>query len=194
LECLILEDQVLLADLLARDVDSLPGVRVSGVAHTVAEGQRLCSQHPPDLLIVDLLLPDGEGMEVAETLLHRKPQAKVLVLSAQCNRLVCSRHLHDAIVAVVDKAQAIDTLHDLIHAMAWPGKSAGSCDPVAALSKREQEVLALIGRGCSSEEIASRLRITLHTARTHRRNITAKLGKKGAELVLLASTHPKLRD
>lgn len=193
-DCLILEDQVLLADLLARDVASLPGVRVCGVAHTVAHAQRLCTQHPPDLLIVDLLLPDGEGMEVAEWLLHRKPQAKVLVLSAQCDRLVCSRHLHDAIVAVVDKAQAIDTLHEVIHAIAWPGNSEGASDPITALSERERQVLALIGRGCSSEEIASRLHISLHTARTHRRNITAKLGKKGAELVLLASAHPKLRS
>jgi DNA-binding NarL/FixJ family response regulator len=194
MDCLILEDQVLLADLLARDVASLPGVRVSGVAHSVEEGRRLCRRQPPDLLVVDLLLPDGDGLQVAETLLQLKPEARVLVLSAQCERLVCSRHLHDAIVAVVDKAQAIDTLHDLILSLVRSDAAdVDSADPLSCLSARERAVLCLIGRGCPSEEIARRLGISLHTARTHRRNITAKLGIKGAELVLFASGHPQLK-
>ncbi|MEB3321847.1 MAG: response regulator transcription factor [Synechococcaceae cyanobacterium] len=188
MDCLILEDQVLLADLLVRDLEGLPGISHTAVAHSVAEGLRLCRERPPDLLLLDLGMPDGDGAEVAEALLRVKPQARVIVLSAQCDGFSCSPLLHDAVVAVVDKSQAIDTLHELILPLLRQAAGAAlPADPRRRLTERERQVFDLIGRGLSSEEIAAALRISLLTARTHRRNITAKLGVKGAELVLLAS-------
>ena len=56
MNCLILEDQVLLADLLARNLSAYPGLKVVGIAGSVAEGQQLCREHSPDLLVVDLML------------------------------------------------------------------------------------------------------------------------------------------
>jgi DNA-binding NarL/FixJ family response regulator len=184
----ILEDQGLLADLLRQDLDRIPGLSVVGVARSVEEGKRLCRSQRPDLLLMDLLLPDGQGVEVAEQLLQEKPAAQVVVLSAQCDRLFCSRILHAAILAVVDKGTAIDSLHLILEREVCRQRgSVENDDPLGALTERERQVLALIGQGLSSAEIAARLNISLLTARTHRRNITAKLGFSGAELVLLAS-------
>jgi DNA-binding NarL/FixJ family response regulator len=188
LDCVILEDQGLLADLLRQDLDRIPGLSVVGVARSVEEGKRLCRSQRPDLLLMDLLLPDGQGVEVAEQLLLEKPAAQVVVLSAQCDRLFCSRRLHAAILAVVDKGTAIDSLHLILEREVCRQRgSVENDDPLGALTERERQVLALIGQGLSSAEIAARLNISLLTARTHRRNITAKLGCSGAELVLLAS-------
>lgn len=185
---MILEDQGLLADLLRQDLDRIPGLSVVGVARSVEEGKRLCRSQRPDLLLMDLLLPDGQGVEVAEQLLQEKPAAQVVVLSAQCDRLFCSRRLHAAILAVVDKGTAIDSLHLILEREVCRQRgSVENDDPLGALTERERQVLALIGQGLSSAEIAARLNISLLTARTHRRNITAKLGFSGAELVLLAS-------
>lgn len=188
MDCVILEDQGLLADLLRQDLDRIPGLSVVGVARSVEEGKRLCRSQRPDLLLMDLLLPDGQGVEVAEQLLQEKPAAQVVVLSAQCDRLFCSRRLHAAILAVVDKGTAIDSLHLILEREVCRQRgSVENDDPLGALTERERQVLALIGQGLSSAEIAARLDISLLTARTHRRNITAKLGFSGAELVLLAS-------
>ncbi|MGB5135397.1 MAG: LuxR C-terminal-related transcriptional regulator [Prochlorococcaceae cyanobacterium] len=185
---MILEDQGLLADLLRQDLDRIPGLSVVGVGRSVEEGRYLCRKRRPDLLLMDLLLPDGQGVDVAEHLLLEKPTAQVVVLSAQCERLSCSRRLHAAILAVVDKGTAIDTLHLILQREVLRERSSGQQDdPFGALTERERQVLALIGQGLSSLEIAARLNISLLTARTHRRNITAKLGFTGAELVLLAS-------
>jgi DNA-binding NarL/FixJ family response regulator len=189
-DCVILEDQALLADLLHHELDRIPGIRVVDTARNVEEGKRLCRAHRPDLLLMDLLLPDGQGVEVAEHLLQEKPTARVVVLSAQCDRLACSRRLHASILAVVDKGSAVDTLHLILQREVRRLKgTANPHDPLAALTERERQVLALIGQGLSSAAIATRLKISTLTARTHRRNITAKLGFKGAELVLLASGH-----
>ncbi|MEX1315842.1 MAG: hypothetical protein AB1Z22_01800 [Synechococcaceae cyanobacterium] len=59
---MILEDQGRLADLLKQDADRIPGLSVLGVARSVEEGNHLCRQHQPDLLLMDLLLPDGQGV------------------------------------------------------------------------------------------------------------------------------------
>jgi DNA-binding CsgD family transcriptional regulator len=108
---------------------------------------------------------------------------------------VCSRHLHEAILAVVDKTEAVDTLHGLLQRELRRRREDGPPEGrFAQLTERERQVLDLIGQGLSSEEIAARLNISTLTARTHRRNITAKLGVKGGELVLLASAHSAQQD
>jgi DNA-binding NarL/FixJ family response regulator len=187
-DCVILEDQGLLADLLKQDLERIPALSVVGVARTVEQGRQLCLRHRPDLLLMDLLLPDGQGVEVAELLVLENPAARVVVLSAQCDRLSCSRRLHAAILAVVDKGTAVDTLHHILQREVRRQRGSGEQDdPLQSLTERERQVLSLIGRGLSSAEIAERLNITTLTARTHRRNITAKLGFTRAELVLLAA-------
>jgi DNA-binding NarL/FixJ family response regulator len=188
MDCLILEDQVILADLLAKHISSYPGVRVFAIAHSVEEGKAICHNHYPDLLIVDLLLPDGNGIDVAEELFQRKPSAKIIVLSAECNRLSCSVHLHQSIVAVVDKMDALEKLRFVMADLCKTSQpSTIPPEPWACLTPREWQVLRLIGQGLTTEAIADRLTISLYTAQTHRKNITAKVGIKGSELVLLAS-------
>jgi DNA-binding NarL/FixJ family response regulator len=188
MNCLILEDQVILADLLAKHISSCPGVRVIAIAHSLEEGKVLCLQHYPDLLIVDLLLPDGNGIDVAEEFLERKPDTKIIILSAECHRLSCSVHLHKSIVAVVDKMEALEKLRFVMDDLCKRSQpSTIPPEPWACLTPREREVVRMIGQGLTTEAIADRLTISLHTAQTHRKNITAKLGIKGSELVVLAS-------
>jgi DNA-binding NarL/FixJ family response regulator len=208
-DCLILEDQVLLADLLSVYLGAFPGIYIKGVAHDVAQGLELTRRFRPDLLIADLVLPDGYGVDVAAELLKQKPVAKIIVLSAECHRLVCSRHLHESIIAVLDKTQALDLLRDQVlelldaerrgptRQLAQRASSDSltfyGIDPWPYLTRREQEIFLLIGTGLTTDTIAERLSISLLTARTHRKNITAKLGIKGSELVLLASACKGLR-
>ena len=187
MQCLILEDELLLADLLAQSLRMIPGLHVAGVAHDVKGGKYLCERQKPDLLLMDLLLPDGNGVEAAEALMNVKPSAKILVLSAQAEKLRCSRSLHDAIIAVMDKCSDINAIHDILKQHLQPennNRQRGSL--VEDLTERERDILRLIGHGLSSSEIALGLNISIHTARTHRRNITGKLGVTRSELVLMA--------
>ncbi|KEF42911.1 MAG: hypothetical protein ER33_03305 [Cyanobium sp. CACIAM 14] len=195
MDVLILDDHVLIAQLLCRSLQALPGGLNVSLAHSVMSGIECCRQSPPDLLIMDLALPDGSGVTVAETLLEQRADAKVIVLSADPQRLVCSRHLHHCIAAVIDKTDALDRLSEEVRAIQGtpavqgvPADQASTKGPMEELTAREMGVLRLIGRGLSSEAIAQALDISLHTAKTHRRNITSKLGVKGGRLVLLAAS------
>lgn len=188
---MIVEDQGMLAELLAESLACIPNLTSIQTASTVEQGIRVAQICRPRILILDLLLPDGSGLDVAEALLALEPSAQVIVLTAEVHRMQCSRHLHQAITAVLDKTEALDRLHEQVKALI-PVTDASTDSGVHRLNDltpREIEVLQLIGEGLSCKEISQRLTISLATAQTHRKNIIAKLGLKGGELVLFSARH-----
>ncbi len=158
-----------------------PGLEVVATAATAAEGIAACLSHRPDLLILDLALPDGSGAVVAEALAAVKPQARLIVLSAQASSFFCPPGLESMLHAVVDKIEAYDVLGEEIAELVGPHP------PAAVLTAREAEVLRLLGQGLSNQQIADQLDLSPLTVQTHRRNLSAKLGMKGAELVRFAA-------
>lgn len=85
LRCVLLEDQTLFLELLSQVLQLQPGLQIVARAQTVAEGLAACKIHKPDLLILDLELPDGEGLEVARSLMRWNPDGKVIVLSGHAS-------------------------------------------------------------------------------------------------------------
>ncbi|MEY3750132.1 MAG: hypothetical protein RLZZ186_551 [Cyanobacteriota bacterium] len=180
LQCLIVEDQVMFLQLLRSMLEALPGLEVRAVATTQAEALALCNgDQPPDLLILDLALPDGDGLVVAEALAETNPNAKVVVLSGQASSFVCPAALQPWIVGVVDKTAAFAQLQSVLE----------RCLPSAGepLTPRQREIFSLIGQGLSNKEIARSTSLSIATVETHRKAIAQKLGMSGAELVRHAS-------
>ena len=180
LQCLIVEDQVMFLQLLRSMLEALPGLEVRAVATTQAEALALCGgDQPPDLLILDLALPDGDGLVVAEALATTNPNAKVVVLSGQASSFICPAALQPWIVGVVDKTAAFAQLHRVLE----------RCLPSAGepLTPRQREIFSLIGQGLSNKEIARSASLSIATVETHRKAIAQKLGMSGSELVRHAS-------
>lgn len=173
------------------------GLDIVGTALTVAEGRAVCLQQHPDVLILDLALPDGRGLEVAQTLLEVVPAARVIVLSGEASSFVCPAPLRGMVHAVVDKTRAYGTLSQEIAELCRHRLAQGSAAEAAVLetlplpsrrlTQREGEIFALIGCGRSNREIAAHLHLSQRTVETHRKNIVAKLGVSGPELVRLAA-------
>lgn len=168
--------------LLVGVMDAYPGLSVVATAQTAQRGVDMCLQHRPDLLILDLLLPDQSGQVVAEAMIKANPDGRLIVLSAQASSFVCPTNLQPALHAVVDKTEAFETLGAEISALLIPEQG-----PRLRLTTRETEVLYLIGQGLSNMQISESLRLSVHTVETHRRNLSGKLGLKGAELVRYAA-------
>ena len=76
LSCVLVEDQTLFLELLSQVLQLQPGLKIVARAQAVAEGLAACKIHKPDLLILDLELPDGEGLEVARALMRWIPCSK----------------------------------------------------------------------------------------------------------------------
>jgi DNA-binding NarL/FixJ family response regulator len=180
LQCLIVEDQLMFQQLLRSMLEAMPGLEVKATATTQAEAIAHCSgEDPPDLLILDLALPDGDGLAVAQALAQRRPDAQVVVLSGQASSFVCPAGLQPMICGVVDKTAAFSQLQSVLE----------HCLPnrPEPLTQRQREIYALIGRGLSNKDIAQTAGLTVTTVETHRKAIAQKLGVSGAELVRQAS-------
>lgn len=169
-------------------------------ADTLAAVDQLC----PDVLILDIGLPDINGIEVASRALKGHPGLKIVALSGFADRIYIEEMLKAGAHGYVVKSAGADELVAAIRAVAGGhnflssevthvmlshilpgGPSAGP--PPTVLGKREREVLGLLAKGKRSAEIASSLGIAVATAEVHRRNIKQKLGmNRTADLVRYA--------
>lgn len=191
LSCVLVEDQTLFLELLSQVLQLQPGLKVVARARTVAEGLAACKIRKPDLLILDLELPDGEGLEVARALVRWNPDAKVIILSGHASTFYCPARIGKSILAVVDKTQTYDDLRAELNSLLPPlaagdfGRKSPAKNPLfqKKLTEREAQIFGLIGEGLCSKEIATHLCLTENTIQSHRKRIAAKLGTRGNELL-----------
>ncbi|MCH9713445.1 MAG: response regulator transcription factor [Cyanobacteria bacterium] len=191
LRCLIVEDQVMFLQLLCTMLQGLRGLEVVATATSCHDGLLACRHHRPDILILDLALPDGDGLEVARFLRMQQPQARTLVLSAQAASFVCPEELEAMLVGVVDKTSTYETLQGVIESALLPQEPDGPSRRAGmqGLTPRQREIFHLIGRGLSNKAIAAGIGLSLATVETHRKAIARRLGCSGAELVRRAALH-----
>lgn len=192
LRCVVVEDQVMFLQLLVAMLRTQPNLEVVATAQGVDEAIAVCAEHNPDLLILDLALPDGDGLSVVQVLSHSEEPPAVIVLSGQASSFVCPRELTPLVQAVVDKTRAYADLSTEIQRLLQPvAEPVPAGDAASARRKlltiREQQVFSLIGKGHTNRAIADLLGLSLRTVETHRKNIVLKVGAKGGELVRLAA-------
>lgn len=174
---------------------TVPGIQLATVAQGRREAILACRSLPVDLLILDLMLPDGDGLTVLREIAARRPGVECIVLSSAASEFSCPQSLLKHIRAIVDKTQTYERLSAAIqdvvrdHGVHVPRERAGSADPREILRPREFEVFELIGQGLKTNEIGMRLGISQNTVETHRKNIASKLKASGAELVRIAAIY-----
>ena len=197
----IVEDQELFRRLLAGLCTVQFGFDVVCEAGTAADALERIPKARPDLVLLDLQLPDGDGLDVAAKLYAAMPNLRVLVLTSLHDERTVHRMRHLGIQGFVDKnVQQPETLKEAIETVV-SGRVyfsevvqqinlAMRSDPQSftkVLSEREQELLPLLGRGLTNEEAAAQMGLTAWTVHSHRRNIMKKLGANSlAELIRYA--------
>ena len=200
---LLVEDHRLVREAIRDTLDKEPDIRVIGEAGDANSAFERARTLNPDLVVLDIGLPDLNGIEAATKLKERAGvEPKIIALSAYADRRFVTEMLRAGASSYVTKSSAGTELVRAIRAVA-----AGEtyiCPEVAGalvsamrdgpekaeaprLSRREREVLRLIAEGTRSPSIADRLHISLGTVEVHRRNIMRKLGLRSvAELTRYA--------
>lgn len=193
LKCILVEDQTMFRQMLHNMLLGIPGVIVLETAETRAAAIKACDHHQPEMLVLDLALPDGHGLDVARHLVKHNRTAKIVILSGEASTFVCPADLQANVHAVLDKTQAFEDLAEEIAALLGEARTgyplARQGEIRERLSPREYEIFLLIGRGWLSKEIGEKLSISPQTVQTHRRKIATKLGTSGSELIQLAIKH-----
>lgn len=158
----------------------------------------------PDLVLLDLHLPNLDGFGVVDEIRKTAPEARVLVLSSHCDGYTVFRAERARVQGFVDKnTNTVATLKTAIGAVAdgrvWFSdafrgvKAARHRDPHSfdkLLTERERDVLSLVGAPLADRQIAERLKISVETVEKHRFNILRKLGLNSTpDLVRYARDH-----
>jgi DNA-binding NarL/FixJ family response regulator len=164
-------------------------MEIVGEAENGTTAVKIASSVCPDIVIMDVSMPDMSGMEATRTVISAVPNAKVIALSMHSDRRFVVGMFEAGVKGYVLKHGAFDELAGAIRAVSENKSylSPGISDIVAkscasgqivkhnSLSDREQEILKLIAEGRSVREISEVLYISSSTVDTHRRNIIAKL-------------------
>jgi DNA-binding NarL/FixJ family response regulator len=186
----IVEDERLFRDVLRKACASDLGHEVVGEAGTGREALLVVPESLPDLLILDIHLPDMDGFEVLRCLRRKRALIRTLVISSYFDEYTLCRVEHAAVQGFIDKST--NTVVELNNAIAaieggstyFPrpfteARRAHSRNPVAfdkILTDREQTILSLVGEPLSDAEIAAKLELSPETIEKHRFNIMRKLG------------------
>ena len=200
------EDHILVRQGFRRILEDDPGISVVGEARTGLEAIDQCKELTPDVVVMDLSMPDLGGLEATAEILKANPQIKILILSMYSNEAYVRKAfelgakgyiLKNAIE--VDLTRAVMALaegqayfspgvsHIVLESMKAGTFQGTSQDPYEKLTLREKEVLQLIAQGKSNKEIATLLNISVNTVAVHRARLMETLNlHRTAELVLFA--------
>ena len=195
---LLVDDHELIRQGLRLSLEQQPDVTVVGEAGTIAEAMRQQALEHPDVVILDVRLPDGSGLDAARALRTAHPDLGLVILTMYAGDEQLFAALDAGASAFVPKsAPAAEVISAARHAFASP-RAFSSSEMAGALSRRlnptgprlsprEDDVLQLMAKGLSVAAIAKQLYISESTTKTHLSKVYEKLGAANRAQALMAA-------
>ncbi|MCH7685744.1 MAG: response regulator transcription factor [Planctomycetes bacterium] len=195
---LIVDDHAMVRVGLTHWISRQPRLKVCGEAADEAEALKQVDALSPDLVIVDISLQTGHGIDLIKRIKDRNDRVKMLVFSMYNDSLYAERSLQAGAMGYVNKQEDPETViaairqvlggdiylskqatnHLLYRTVGRASQSAASA--IENLSTRELEVFELLGQGLTTRQIADKLHRSIHTIETHREHIKTKLKLKNS--------------
>jgi DNA-binding NarL/FixJ family response regulator len=190
----LVDDHSVLRQGLAALINAEPDLVVLGEAEGVQQAMSVIEQFQPRIVLVDIALKDGDGLELIRRITDKWPQMLPLVLSMYEETVYAERALRAGARGYVQKVEVAETVMTairrvlegqvyvsqnvaagLVNRVAGTRRAVVPQSPLESLSDRELQVLRCIGRGMSNRETAQELFISVKTVETHREHLKQKL-------------------
>ncbi len=199
IQILLVDDHELIREGLRALLESHRDVELVGEASTGIDAVKMAGDLKPDIVLLDVGLPDINGVEATRRILRVAPETSVLGLSIHDDKRFVLGMLQAGAAGYLTKDCALDELERAFRAVAAgrrylspaiaadvledqladDGAAAAARNRRAQISPRERDVLRLIAEGMTTKAIASQLHLSPRTVETHRRNIMEKLDLRG---------------
>lgn len=194
---MIVDDHPIVREGITAVINREPDLEVCGQAGGLAEAMRMHRELRPDLVVADVTLSDGSGLDLVKELVALDPDVKVLVQSMHEESLYAERSLRAGARGYINKEEApkqlINAIRQVLSGRVYLSSSmtdrmlsrsvrgvSSDQSPFDTLSDRELEVFEQIGRGITTRRIAQNLYLSPKTIETYRENIKAKLNLRNA--------------
>lgn len=190
---IIVDDHPLIRRGFVQLINAEQDLEVVGEAAGAAEALNVIEKEKPDLVMVDISLKDGSGIELIKQIKIRNKHVKMLVSSMHDELLFAERVIRAGALGYIQKEEATEQVikairqvlrgkmylsermsDRMLHSVV-SGDGTSEQSPIESLSNRELEVFELIGEGLTTRKIAQRLHLSVKTIETHRDNIKRKL-------------------
>jgi DNA-binding NarL/FixJ family response regulator len=188
----LIEDETMFRQLILLTLGKVKDLQVIGEFGAGRPGLDFCLREKPDLLVVDLMLPDLNGIEIAREVRRAQPEIRILVITAHPSDRLPADLMAIGVNGYVDKTEpieyvlsAVETVRNggmffasRVRARGGSGGGLAASRPVLPipLTGREQEIARLVAAGQMSKEIAATLNLSVRTVEKHRANIMEKIG------------------
>jgi two-component system response regulator DevR len=204
---LIVDDSEVVRTGLRALLGAEPDLSIVDAAASVAEGVEKAAHHQPNVVLLDIRLPDGSGLDACRQILRRSPDTRVIILTS----IIDDRLVDDAIRAgahgyllkEIDARALIGAIRDVaagksildpaVTARVMERLRSGGTDPrdaLALLSAQEKRVLALIAEGCTNKEVAVKLGLSDKTVKNYLSTVFEKLQvSRRAEAAAIYAQH-----
>lgn len=174
-----------------------PAMHVVGEAGTVAEAVSACAQHKPDIVLLDIRLPDGSGLDACRQILQRQPETRIIVLTSYSNdnfvyeAVTCGAQGY--LMKEIDPSGLVQAVQDVaagrsildpdatsrVLRLLRSGGSAGEHGAdLSILSTQERRVLALVAEGLTNKQVGEQLGLSENTVKNYLVNVFEKLQVK----------------
>lgn len=195
---LIVDDHALVRKGMSKVIEGTPDLELCGEAEGVQAGIQLIDELKPDIVVLDLSLPDGDGIELIKRVRKRNAKAKMLVSSVHSEMIYAERAVRAGAHGYVSKDASADELlkaiRDVLSGEVSLSREVSNRmlvgmsdhddedeDVVGRLSDRELQVFTMLGEGMTTKYVAEKLCLSPKTVETHQARIREKLNLNNAQ-------------
>lgn len=184
----VIEDETMFRQLIVATLGEVKNLEIMGEFASGKPALKFCLARKPDLAVIDLVLPDIDGLQIARKLRKTRPEMKILIITAHPNAQLPFELIELGINGYIDKTEPIEFVLNAVstirrggmffatHITPWDSKSSRTDPMPIPLTLRQQEIARMVAGGRMSKEIANRLNLSLRTVEKHREHIMHKVG------------------
>ena len=205
---LIIDDHPLVGDGISTMLKGETYLQIKGVCKTGMEGLLFLKETQPDIILLDISLPDIDGLELCSMIRQTNKHSKIIGLTSTNEAGIITQFLslggNGYLLKNMERAELLDAINNVIDGKIFLSKAANqkileqynsvshALKSIPVLTRREKELLRLLYDGLNGPQIAEKLFLSTFTIETHRKNLMQKLNVNSTQQLLKTAREKKL--